>query len=916
MKKHLFFLFLIGTSFFSLAATIPNVWINEIHYDNNGVDSLEGYEIAGPSGTDLSCYKIYLYSGTTGGAYFTDTLSGVITNQACSFGTVWFQLPSGGMQNGPNDGIVLEYAPTSTQCGVTDQDTILQFLSYEGILTATSGRANGLTSVNIGVSETSSTTGNYSLQLSGTGTSYSSFGWASPAANTYNNVNNSQFFCPPGPVVSFALTSSSVTEGVGTFNVSVSIQNPNSNQTSVDVNVLGGGTATSGIDFTYAPITLNFPAFSTASQSITVTVVDDALSEAAENFTFQLANATNGATIGTNAQHLVSIADNDTLQLNIYPHEQTPFENIGSINVPVLLNHTSPNATSVTFHLVTSGTTATQGADFSFTDTTITWAAGTSGTIQVPVSITDDNVYEATEHVRFQLINPSNGAQFISDTFLLTILDNEPKPSGDCSNLYFSEYIEGSSNNKAIEIYNPTAVAVNLSDYRIFKSTNGGTSTGIFGLSGMLAQGAVYVIANSSADTIIKQQADTLSGFFNFTGNDALALLHLTDTIDIIGQLGIDPGTSWIVDTASTIDHTLIRSFYTYEGSNNWNNAVESWKAYGLDVFDSLGFHHTAPCGTQPPSDPATIRFITLSDTVVETDTVIPVVIEVVNPTGQTVSFAMARDDAASTATESLDYIFANRSFTNFAGTTYDTVLLTVKDELLIEPLEFAFIRIINVTGNAVVIPDSTFTLYIHDNDQLTTSFLGGGLTYTEGSGVVSVKVTLSSPVPSATSVTVSLAAGNATWGTDFQYTDTTVTFPPNSVDTQSVYVTILEDNLDESNEQINFDLINPTNGAVIGISACTLIIIDNDSTVGISDFEFDRTVTIFPNPVSDVMKLQNEKDLENVLIKDLNGQVIVNLQNVSSGQHTINLSYLSSGMYFISFIQDEKSVTKRFIID
>ena len=57
---------------------VPNVWINELHYDNTGTDSNEGFEIAGPSGTDLSCYKVYYYNGSNGQVYDSVSLSGFL----------------------------------------------------------------------------------------------------------------------------------------------------------------------------------------------------------------------------------------------------------------------------------------------------------------------------------------------------------------------------------------------------------------------------------------------------------------------------------------------------------------------------------------------------------------------------------------------------------------------------------------------------------------------------------------------------------------------------------------------------------------------------------------------------------------------------------------------------------------------
>lgn len=174
------------TSSLSITENVPaiaNVFINEIHYDNAGADSLEGVEIAGDAGIDLSCYDIVLYNGSGGASYKTETLSGTLTNQACGYGTIWFPITS--VQNGSPDGIALYNTCSST---------LVQFLSYEGTFTATNGIASGISSTDIGISESSSTVGGFSLQLTGSGTTYSDFSWSGIGQNTYNSVNTNQDF--------------------------------------------------------------------------------------------------------------------------------------------------------------------------------------------------------------------------------------------------------------------------------------------------------------------------------------------------------------------------------------------------------------------------------------------------------------------------------------------------------------------------------------------------------------------------------------------------------------------------------------------------------------------------------------------------------------------------------------------------
>ncbi|MFT4925994.1 MAG: endonuclease I/PKD repeat protein [Phenylobacterium sp.] len=164
------------------------LWINEIHYDNSSTDSGEAVEIAGTAGTNLSGYSLVAYNGNGGSAYKTINLSGTISSQQGGLGTISFS--AAGLQNGGPDGIAL----------IDSNNTVVQFLSYEGTMTANDGAASGETSTNIGVSETSSTSVGHSLQLSGSGSSYSDFSWQSAATSTFGSLNNGQTFSGSGPV--------------------------------------------------------------------------------------------------------------------------------------------------------------------------------------------------------------------------------------------------------------------------------------------------------------------------------------------------------------------------------------------------------------------------------------------------------------------------------------------------------------------------------------------------------------------------------------------------------------------------------------------------------------------------------------------------------------------------------------------
>lgn len=220
----------------AVSAQVP-VFINEIHYDNVGADVAEGVEIAGPAGTNLACFRIYLYNGAAPGAavvYDSVMLSGVIPDQCNGFGTLNFpvNLPAQ-IQNGPNDGFALVYNPSYPGCGLPGLPYVVQLLSYEGAFTCANGPAIGMTATDIGVFEASGTAVGQSLQLTGAGSLYSDFTWAGVAAATPGALNNGQTFggssCGGGPVIPTELRFTSTPGGCilpgGTFSIQVCATN-------------------------------------------------------------------------------------------------------------------------------------------------------------------------------------------------------------------------------------------------------------------------------------------------------------------------------------------------------------------------------------------------------------------------------------------------------------------------------------------------------------------------------------------------------------------------------------------------------------------------------------------------------------------------------------------------------------------
>ncbi|UOG91353.1 MAG: ExeM/NucH family extracellular endonuclease [Candidatus Thiothrix sulfatifontis] len=174
--------------------------------------------------------------------------------------------------------------------------------------------------------------------------------------------------------------------------------------------------------------------------------------------------------------------------------------------------------------------------------------------------------------------------------------------------LFFSEYLEGSSNNKAIEIYNPDSNPVDLSLYKIELYSNGNATSGSsMTLSGTLGSKATYVIANGSASTTIKGLANIInSGVTAFNGDDALVLKkNGTTVVDSFGKVGEDPGTAWISGSVSTLNMTLRRKSSITAGDVDSSNAFDpaaEWDGYAQDTSSGLGSHTVVSVPTGTPT--------------------------------------------------------------------------------------------------------------------------------------------------------------------------------------------------------------------------------------------------------------------------------------------------------------------------
>ena len=183
--------------------------------------------------------------------------------------------------------------------------------------------------------------------------------------------------------------------------------------------------------------------------------------------------------------------------------------------------------------------------------------------------------------------------------------------SAQMTDLIFSEYSEGSSFNKYLELYNGTGQVIDLTGYSIWKITNDGYwFERDFPLSGFLADGKTYLIVHEDADPALLALRDTIGppgiDFALFNGNEAYALVKFVgdDTIfvDVIGmESGTESPANWDVAGVSGAgaEHTWIRKPDVCSPSADWATSAgtdadnSQWIIYDQDYWEDAGKHTT-----------------------------------------------------------------------------------------------------------------------------------------------------------------------------------------------------------------------------------------------------------------------------------------------------------------------------------
>ncbi len=221
------------------------------------------------------------------------------------------------------------------------------------------------------------------------------------------------------------------------------------------------------------------------------------------------------------------------------------------------------------------------GSGFKFTTATIDLSAYAGKTIKFAfkyISTTDAAGTWEIKNVKVVANGEGGGT-----------VDPEPEPEPGNADLFISEYVEGSSNNKYIEIYNPTNETIDLSSYSLDLNTNGGESWSKDGggfssyseLSGTI--GAKSTIVYKHAEAAIFEGEATICGAANFNGNDPVGLFKNGTLIDIVGTFYYGGKTDFAKDVTLRRKSTVTVPSSTYDASQ--------WETLSKDDVSGLGSH-------------------------------------------------------------------------------------------------------------------------------------------------------------------------------------------------------------------------------------------------------------------------------------------------------------------------------------
>ena len=620
------------------------------------------------------------------------------------------------------------------------------------------------------------------------------------------------------------------------------------------------GTATAINDYVATSGTVTFNPGMT-SQTIAVTMVQDNLAEIDETFNIDLSNPVN-ATISDN-QSVVTITDDEGIPELSVADVSTSNEAATNLVATVSLSGTSSQIVTVDY--ATSNGTATAGDDYTaISATPLTFNPGDL-TKTVNIAILSDSTDEDDETFTLTLSSPDNATiSTTAGSATMTIVDDDPAPTISISDNSSGESGSGNlvaslsaASEKTITIDYATSdgTATAGDDYTAVSTTTLTFSPGD------TSKNIPITVASDNIDEVDETVIVTLSNPSNVTINDAIGELTITDD-DGVPTISIADATipnetavprSITLSLSSESSQTISVDYSTADGTaavNSDYNAASGTVSFlpgelttsinvnilsdTLSEGDETFYVNLSNPILATISDNQSVVTITDDDsapslsvsdavTLNENSAAISTTVSLSNPSVSNVSVNWSTSDNTAVAGE--DYNTAGGVLIFSPGEVSKTISVNILSDNIPEGIETFSIVLSNVSAGAMI-SDGSGTITITDDDG-NPGISVSSVSVSEDAGIASIDVDLSHTTPLTVSVDYATVNLSAKAGEDFTYSSGTLTFLPGE-ESKSISVSIVEDQVFESNETFNLMLSNPVNTA-IDAGTGVITILDDD---------------------------------------------------------------------------------------
>ena len=635
--------------------------------------------------------------------------------------------------------------------------------------------------------------------------------------------------------------------------IAVFISSPQSSSVTVDY-ALTGGTATAGDDFTASTGQITFNASETVKH-IPVPILADTLDEDDETVIITLSNPTSGTLVDTQA--VLTITDDDNPpQLSILDNSTS--ESAGSFTLAATLDTPSSKQVSVGWRAI--GNTATDGADFTASSGTLTFAPN-SVSENITISLIGDSLDEDDETVTISLYNAVN-ASIDNDTAILTLSDDDNPPSISIADLTTTDE---NTANIILSLSAPSAksVVVAASTNPVTASDPAdytATSTNITFNPGSTQETLSIALVNDSLDEVDETFEVALSSPVNASISDNLSEVTITDddappSVAVSDASAVDDNTTLAANVTlsaasalqievdyATADGTAIagQDYTTTSGTLTFAPGQTSLSvAIPIlgDVIDeedeTFTLNLSSPDNASISTAQATMTItdndgaptISISDNSTADESAGSTTLSVSLSTASERSITVAYATSDSTASAGSDYTSTSGTLTFAPSVTTQTISVPILADSKDEDNETISVNLSNPSNASI--NDGLGVLTITDDDNPPTITIDDLTTPNEASVNQTISVRLSAESQLPVSVAYATANGDAIAGSDYSTASGTVNFTPGTT-VQTIIVAIMDDAIDETNETFTIALSSPVNASLS----------DNSSTITITDDE------------------------------------------------------------------------------